>query len=120
MTHDAGDRDAAEKLTEAFRGLDATIREALIANQRGGTTQITKVDAGGWGVLVALILVAFLAGLNLSQNANQAKMAADINDIKRRNDLANDKLSVILQWAPDLAKKVDQTTTVSTTKKGEN
>lgn len=81
------------------------------------TTQTTNINAGGVGVLIALLACAFLAGLNLTQSANNAKLAAEVNDIRRRNDLANDKLSIVLQWAPELAKKVDASTT---TKKGEN
>lgn len=100
------------------------LREALndhvsimrrLSEQHGNTaTQTINVNAGGWGILIALVMVAFLAGLNISQAASEAKMASEISDIRRRNDVANDKLSVILQWAPELAKKVDD----STNKKG--
>lgn len=88
------------------------------------TTQTTNINAGGVGLLIALLLCAFLAGLNLTQSARNASLAVDmarmqndINEVRRRNDLANDKLSVVLQWAPDLAKKVDASTNP---KKGEN
>lgn len=80
------------------------------------TTQTTNINAGGVGVLLALLACAFLAGLNITQAINNAKMSAEINDIRRRNDLANDKLSVVLQWSPELAKKVDD----SINKKGSN
>jgi len=94
------------EFTEAIREL-REVAELMYNSAGTKNTQTINVNAGGWGVLIALIMVAFLAGLNISQASQQAKMAAEMSDIRRRNDVANDKLSVILQWSPELAKKVD-------------
>src|ERR1700761_5805977 len=94
------------EFTEAIREL-REVAELMYNSAGNKNTQTINVNAGGWGVLTALVMVAFLAGLNIAQSSQQAKMAAEMNDIRRRNDVANDKLSVILQWAPELAKKVD-------------
>jgi hypothetical protein len=110
MSHDAGDRDVAIQLAEAFQGLDATIRKAMVAPSVATNTQIIKVDAGGFGVWAALWLASICCAVMLTLTFVSR---ADQIDQKRRIDLANDKLSVILQWAPELAKKVDDSTSQS-------
>jgi hypothetical protein len=107
MTHDAGDREAADRLTEAFRNLDGTIREAMRSGQGSGNTQIIKIDAGGFGVWAALWMASLCCAVMLTMTFVSR---ADQIDQKRRLDVANDKLSVILQWSPELAKKVDDST----------
>lgn len=107
MSHDAGDRDAAIQLAKEFRSLDATLREMLKAPTSSGNTQIIKIDAGGFGVWAALWLASICCAVMLTITLVSR---ADQIDQKRRLDVANDKLSVILQWAPELAKKVDDST----------
>lgn len=104
MTHDAGDREAAKQLTEAFSKLDRTIRETMRPGEISGNSQIIKIDAGGFGVWAALWLASICCAVMLTMTFISR---ADQIDAKRRLDLANDKLSVILQWSPELAKKVD-------------
>lgn len=107
MSHDAGDRDVAIKLAEEFSKLDETLRKAIHSPTVAGNTQIIKIDAGGFGVWAALWLASICCAVMLTLTFVSR---ADQIDQKRRIDLANDKLSVILQWAPDLAKKVDDST----------
>lgn len=108
MSHDAGDREAAAMLAEEFRKLDSTLQRKLHAPSSVGNTQIIKIDAGGAGVWAALWLASICCAVMLTLTFVSR---ADQIDQKRRIDLANDKLSVILQWAPELAKKVDDSTT---------
>lgn len=105
MSQDSGDIEAAEKLTKAFNELSELIL-LLRSDQQNTSTnsQTMTIDAGGpavwFAVWIATVCCAVMLTLSMVSRADQI-------DQKRRLDVANDKLSVILQWAPELAKKVD-------------
>ncbi len=106
MTQETGDRELAAQLTKAFRDLDDTLKEHIRGTANTSTSQTIAVNAGGPAVWIAVWIASLCCAVMLTLSMVSR---ADQIDEKRRVDLANDKLSVILQWAPDLAKKVDQT-----------
>ena len=115
MSQDSGDIEAAEKLTKAFEELSQLILLLRRDQQNNSTnTQTINVNAGGWGVLIALIMVAFLAGLNIAQSAKQvvtateiAKQSADINEIRRKQDRGDDYTMSIFRMVPEIKQKID-------------
>lgn len=70
-------------------------------------TQIIKVDAGGWGILIALVMVAFLAGLNIAMSARQVTMAGDVNEIRRKQDRDDDYINSMFRILPELKQRFD-------------
>ena len=71
-------------------------------------TQIIKVDAGGWGILIALVMVAFLAGLNIAMSARQVTMAGDVNEIRRKQDRDDDYINSMFRILPELKQRFDR------------
>lgn len=116
MSQDSGDIEAAEKLTKAFHELSELILLLRRDQQNSSTnTQTINVNAGGWGVLIALIMVAFLAGLNIAQAGKQAimatelaKQASDVNEIRRKQDRDDDYVMSIFRMVPEIKQKIDQ------------
>jgi len=109
MSQDSGDREAAERLTKEFNELNGTLRLLMAErNNQNTSTQSITIDAGGPAVWVAVWIATVCCAVMLTLTFVSR---ADQIDQKRRIDVANDKLSVILQWAPDLAKKVDEQVT---------
>lgn len=116
MSQDSGDIEAADKLTKAFNELSELILLLRRDQQNSSAnTQTINVNAGGWGVLVALIMVAFLAGLNIAQAAKQATTAAEIgrqtseiNEIRRKQDREDDYVMSIFRILPEIKQKIDQ------------
>lgn len=102
MHQETGDHALAKQLTEAFESLDRTLREQMHLQQRA--SQTLTINAGGVGVWIAVWIASICCAVMLTLSF-VSRM--DQIDQKRRLDLANDKLSVILQWAPELSKKVD-------------
>jgi|ERR1700761_6326684 len=112
MENGSGDRETAKLLAEQFSSLEMTLREYMdfaIRQQEknqsaNSNSQTMTIDAGGpavwFAVWIATVCCAVMLTLSMVSRADQI-------DQKRRLDVANDKLSVILQWAPELAKKVD-------------
>src|SRR5580698_7540981 len=116
MSQDSGDIEAAEKLTKAFNELSELIL-LLRRDQQGNSTntQTINVNAGGWGVLIALVMVAFLAGINITQASKQAIMATEsvkqeaaINEIRRKQDRDDDYVMSIFRMVPDIKQRIDQ------------
>lgn len=93
MTHDAGDRDAAAKLTEAFKGLDATIREAMKSNQ--GTNQNITLSAGGIGVWLCATFCAVMFAISVVSIGALVIMFMKV-------DRMQDYWNVTLQYVPGL------------------
>lgn len=58
MGHDAGDREAAERLTQEFRSLDQTLRELI--KHSNSTHQTITVSAGGIGVWLCATFCAVM------------------------------------------------------------
>jgi hypothetical protein len=116
MSHDSGEVEAAENLTKAFNELSELILQSRRDQQnRSNNTQTINVNAGGWGVLVALIMVAFLAGLNIAQSAKQvvtateiAKQTTEINEIRRKQDRGDDYVMSIFRMVPEIKQKIDE------------
>jgi folate-dependent tRNA-U54 methylase TrmFO/GidA len=116
MSQESGDVEAAEKLTKAFNELSELILLLRRDQQNSSTnTQTINVNAGGWGVLIALIMVAFLAGLNIAQANRQAVTAAemvkqgqDVNEIRRKQDRDDDYINSIFRILPEIKQKIDQ------------
>lgn len=97
-----GLRDALKEYTDVMKRHDAG------SNSNISTMSVNAGPVGMWiAVWVATVCCAVMLTLSMVSRADQI-------DQKRRLDVANDKLSVILQWAPELAKKVDQQTTEKT------
>lgn len=115
MSQEPGDIEAAEKLTKAFNELSELILLLRRDQQNSSTnTQTINVNAGGWGVLIALVMVAFLAGLNIAQSAKQvvtateiAKQSTDINEIRRKQDRDDDYVMSIFRMVPEIKQKID-------------
>lgn len=115
MSQESGDIEAAEKLTKAFNELSELILLLRRDQQNSSTnTQTINVNAGGWGVLIALVMVAFLAGLNIAQAAKQAtaaaeqaKMASDIHEVARKQDRDDDYVMSIFRILPEIKQKID-------------
>lgn len=93
MTHDAGDRDAAAKLTEAFKGLDATIREAMKNSQ--STHQTIQLSAGGIGVWLCATFCAVMFAISL---VGIVALVTVFQKVDRMQDYWN----VTLQYVPGL------------------
>lgn len=93
------------------------LREALndhvsimrrLSEQHGNTsTQTINVNAGGWGILIALVMVAFLAGLNIAMSARQVTMAGDVNEIRRKQDRDDDYINSMFRILPELKQRFD-------------
>jgi len=101
------------EFTEAVKEL-REVAELMYSSAGNKNTQTINVNAGGWGVLVALIMVAFLAGLNIAQNGKQAadavqqaKMAGDINEVRRKQDRDDDYVMSIFRILPEIKQKID-------------
>lgn len=107
MSQDSGDIEAAENLTKAFNELSELILLLRRDQQANNSTnsQTMTIDAGGPAVWIAVWIASICCAVMLTLSMVSR---SDQIDQKRRIDLANDKLSVVLQWAPELAKKVDQ------------
>jgi hypothetical protein len=101
MAIETGD---ANRIIEAFHSLENSIIKNL-APSGASNTQTLTLDTGSkalWvGVYISSICCAVVMTIAIMARGDQVDQA-------RRLDLANDKLSVILQWSPELAKKVDQ------------
>ncbi len=93
MGHDAGDREAADRLTVAFNSLDATIREAMKNNQ--GTHQTITLSAGGIGVWLCATLCAVMFAMSL------LGFVAFVT-IFQKVDRMQDYWNVTLQYVPGL------------------
>lgn len=69
------------------------------------------LHAGGIGLWIAVWVSTLCCAVMLfnSWNAREEQIRQSIADaeMQRHIDNANDKLSIILQWAPHLAKEVD-------------
>ena len=74
-------------------------------------SQTTTVNNGDRSRSVAIWVCSFccltMFFMAWTWREDQMKQAIQYNDQSRRLDLANDKLSIILQWAPKLSKEVD-------------
>lgn len=96
--------DEMRQLSEELARLRMAIDR--IESSRGNSNQSTvSINAGGPALWVAvwfstLACAVMLTIAMLSRN--------DLVDQSRRLDLANDKLSIILQWAPELKNIVDK------------
>lgn len=96
--------DEMRQLSEELARLRMAIDR--IESSRGNSNQSNvNINAGGPALWVAvwfstLACAVMLTIAMLSRN--------DLVDQSRRLDLANDKLSIILQWAPELKNIVDK------------
>lgn len=112
MEQQGGEMDRYERL---IASIDRLIPELAAWNTKshasppGATsnTQIIKVDAGGWGILIALVMVAFLAGLNIAMSARQVTMAGDVNEIRRKQDRDDDYINSMFRILPELKQRFD-------------
>lgn len=101
------------EFTEAIKEL-REVAELMYNSAGNKNTQTINVNAGGWGVLIALIMVAFLAGLNIAQSAKQvvtateiAKQTSEINEIRRKQDREVDYVMSIFRMVPEIKQKID-------------
>jgi hypothetical protein len=91
---------------------------ALLDAQPKGSqsTSTVNVNAGGWGVLIALILAAFLAGKDISNKRSEDKFEGYVlgelqtlktasQDVKRKQDRDDDYLNAIYRRAADTKPK---------------
>lgn len=93
MGHDAGDRDAAERLTKAFSDLDQTIREAMKGTNN--THQTITLSAGGIGVWLCATFCAVMFAMSL------VGIVAFVT-IFQKVDRMQDYWNVTLQYVPGL------------------
>jgi biopolymer transport protein ExbB/TolQ len=77
----------------------------------GNATQTFSVNAGSpamWiAVWISTICCAIVVTMTWNWREDQTKQMISSQEQARKLDNANDKLSIILQWAPKLAKEVD-------------
>lgn len=85
----------------------------LEAQPRGNTnTQTTTIDAGskalwfGLWLATTCCIVMFIMGLE--QRDKIDNMQVQLTDVSRKLDVAQDKLSIVLQWAPSLRDEVNK------------
>lgn len=85
----------------------------LEAQPRGNTnTQTTTIDAGskalwfGLWLATTCCIVMFIMGLE--QRDKIDNMQVQLTDVSRKLDVAQDKLSIVLQWAPNLRDEVNK------------
>lgn len=73
--------------------------------------QNTTVNTSDKGRLIAVWICAFccsaMAFMAWSWHEEQIKQAIQVADQNRRLDQANDRLSIVLQWAPHLSREVE-------------
>lgn len=93
MGHDAGDREAAERLTEQFRALDQSLRELI--KHSNSTHQTITVSAGGIGVWICATLSAISFVMLMA-------MGFIVLDQTRKADRMQDYWNVTLQYVPGL------------------
>lgn len=101
-----GQDDHRINLKKDLSELSDVLKEAL--SPRPHTVQTTNINAGGWGIIISLIMVAFLAGLNISQSIKQVSMSSDINEIRRKQERDDDYVTSIFKNFPDLKKKAEE------------
>lgn len=99
-------QDEIVQLREALNDHVSIMRR--LSEQHGNTaTQTINVNAGGWGILIALVMVAFLAGLNIAMSARQVTMAGDVNEIRRKQDRDDDYINSMFRILPELKQRFD-------------
>jgi hypothetical protein len=112
MSQETGDRELAEQLTKAFRDLDETLRTQLQEIHKNNNTQTMTLDTGSRSMWFAVWLatlccvVMFLQGQ--ADRDKLASMQVQLIDTSRKLDVAQDKLSIVLQWAPNLREEVNK------------
>ncbi len=103
--------EISEDQLDRFEKLATKLLESQPTPQNANT-QTLSIDAGG----KALWFVAFIATIccvvtfivSLDQRDRNESMQLQLNDVSRKLDVAQDKLSIILQWAPNLRDEVNK------------
>jgi len=99
-----------EKELDRFESLATKLLESQ--PKMNSNTQTLTIDAGNkalWFVACTSSLCCIVMFvLSLSQHETISMMRADLSDATRQLSVAQDKLSIILQWAPNLRDEVNK------------
>ena len=86
--------------TDEIRKLNSMPRDIGTSTTSGNMT--LTVNAGGWSVLILLVLSAFVLGISVMSSFSSASR---MNNIERRQDRQDDYLQAIYSIAPQLKPK---------------
>ena len=111
MSHDAGDREVAEKLTAAFVELDKTLKAHLTATSNTNTNH-NIIDTGSkflWiGLWLSMTCCIVMFVMSWKQTDEISSMRAMWLESSRKQEANADRMSIMLQWAPNLRDEVNK------------
>jgi hypothetical protein len=97
-------------VTTSQKIIDTLNRYSSLSVSGNGSSNV-NINAGGPALWIAVWVCTICCILSLyiawDSRQSEIKQAVAMAEQSRRLDNANDKLSIILQWAPKLAKEVD-------------
>lgn len=109
-----GELDRLEALMKSFDESSRRMVDSVdkMANNQNTNTQNTTIDTGSKFLWFAIWIATFCCVVMFIQNQNDrdrlAVMQSQLIDTSRKLDVAQDKLSIVLQWAPNLRDEVNK------------
>lgn len=98
---------------EQLERVEKILTKALDSHPKGNSnTQTLSIDAGGkalwFAVWLATVCCIVMFVMSLDQRDKNQSMQIQLTDVSRKLDVAQDKLSIVLQWAPNLRDEVNK------------
>lgn len=101
------------ELREDLERFETIANKLLNTNAKGNTnTQTTTIDAGSkflwFGLWLASTCCVVMFLMNLNQGRQIEQMNQHMTEMARKLEADSDRLSILLQWAPNLRDEVNK------------